>query len=211
MYWKVTIVILSVVAANLQASELSPSDLSYTCKDQSYDPNAFDFNDPDPYIQQEIRDIEKHHFNEKVRKGIGGQTGYLIADLAFILRNVPNHYPALSVIGNYYLAGKPSRGYAPADCFFLFSQTFRPYDGNVALIYGIFLAKSQRYGEAERQYLVAIDNLAEPAEAHYNLGLLYLKTGQNERALEQAKVAYSRGYPLPGLKRKLQNLGIVFD
>lgn len=211
MYRIVAITFLSVIVVNIQASEMSSDELRYICRDLTYNTNAFDYQDSDAYIQREIRNIEKHHFNSKVRNGIGGQTGYLIADLAFIFRSVPNHHLALGVLGNYYLAGGPSHGHAPADCYFRLAQSFQPNDGNVALIYGIFLAKSDRVVEAERQYKLAIQRLTEPAEAHYDLALLYLERGNNEQALEHAKVAYDRGYPLPGLKKKLRKLGFDFE
>jgi tetratricopeptide (TPR) repeat protein len=45
------------------------------------------------------------------------------------------------------------------------------------------------------------------AEVHYNLGLVELELGEVDAAVEHAKVAYSRGHPLPGLRRKLQQRG----
>ena len=45
------------------------------------------------------------------------------------------------------------------------------------------------------------------AEAFYNLGLLQVKTGDYEAALESARQAYGLGYPLPGLMKKLKKAG----
>ena len=45
------------------------------------------------------------------------------------------------------------------------------------------------------------------AEIHYNLGLIYLELGDADRALEQAHAAYALGYPLPGLRNRLQRMG----
>jgi tetratricopeptide (TPR) repeat protein len=45
------------------------------------------------------------------------------------------------------------------------------------------------------------------AEIHYNLGLIYLELGDADRALEQAHAAYGLGYPLPGLRNRLQRMG----
>lgn len=45
------------------------------------------------------------------------------------------------------------------------------------------------------------------AEIHYLLGLMLVEQGDIDAAVVQAKEAYERGYPLPGLKRKLERLG----
>jgi tetratricopeptide (TPR) repeat protein len=45
-------------------------------------------------------------------------------------------------------------------------------------------------------------------EIHYNLGLVLLKLNRPEEALVHAKKAYALGYPLPGLKRKLEVAGV---
>lgn len=44
-------------------------------------------------------------------------------------------------------------------------------------------------------------------EIEYNLGLIYLQLGDVDAAAKHAHAAYALGYPLPGLKRKLQKLG----
>ena len=48
----------------------------------------------------------------------------------------------------------------------------------------------------------------QSAEIHYNLGLVLLKLGQPQVAREHGKEAYRLGYPLPGLKRKLERAGV---
>jgi len=47
----------------------------------------------------------------------------------------------------------------------------------------------------------------ESVEVKYNLGLINLELGNVDAALENAKFAYSRGYPLPGLQRRLEQMG----
>jgi tetratricopeptide (TPR) repeat protein len=51
----------------------------------------------------------------------------------------------------------------------------------------------------------------ESAEVHYSLGLLYLEEGDIGAAQEHARVAYSLGHPLPGLRRKLAASGHPID
>lgn len=45
------------------------------------------------------------------------------------------------------------------------------------------------------------------AEIQYNLGLINLELGDATAAHANARAAYARGYPLPGLKNKLRKLG----
>lgn len=45
------------------------------------------------------------------------------------------------------------------------------------------------------------------AEINYNLGLVSLELGDMEDAEKYAKLAYKLGYPLPGLRRKLEKAG----
>jgi len=45
------------------------------------------------------------------------------------------------------------------------------------------------------------------AELSYNLALLELELGDVERAVGQARIAYELGYPLPGLRRRLERIG----
>jgi hypothetical protein len=42
------------------------------------------------------------------------------------------------------------------------------------------------------------------AELHYYMGLLAFEQGDKESALAYARKAYGAGYPLPGLKNKLE-------
>jgi len=47
----------------------------------------------------------------------------------------------------------------------------------------------------------------QSAEIHYNLGLILLEMGDADGAVVYARKAYLEGYPLPGLKKKLKQLG----
>ena len=66
----------------------------------------------------------------------------------------------------------------------------------------------KKYPEAIEQMKVAVDLDPKNAEAHYNLGLLYERTGSIEEAVEHARVAYDLGYPLNGLRKKLDRRGV---
>ena len=45
------------------------------------------------------------------------------------------------------------------------------------------------------------------SEAHYNIGLMYTEMEEYPLAREHAQKAYSLGFPLPGLRSKLQRAG----
>lgn len=45
------------------------------------------------------------------------------------------------------------------------------------------------------------------ADLNYFIGIYYFKTKDYEKAKQHAKVAYARGYPLPGLRRMLKEKG----
>jgi len=47
----------------------------------------------------------------------------------------------------------------------------------------------------------------QSAEVQYNLGLINLEAGHVDAAVDNAKHAYELGYPLPGLRNKLEKLG----
>src|SRR5262249_19561300 len=76
--------------------------------------------------------------------------------------------------------------------------------GMLALVY-----RDQKRLDAAKDTLVRADKLSkgESAEIQYNLGLINLELGDVASAVENAQRAYDKGYPLPGLKNKLQKLG----
>lgn len=159
--------------------------------------------------QRSIRSIETHHLNRRVLTLEGGQTGaYIMGDLDYVLRAVPNHHKALSTLMRYAPDRRPQeRNFLNTECYFQRAKAFSPGDAVVRLIFGVYLANSDRLADAENEYRKAVELQPDYAEAHYNLGLLYLKTGDIDRALSAARKAYELGYPLPGLRRSLENKG----
>lgn len=183
--------------------------LSKACRGKVYNNSAVDYRAQEK--QRHIRSIERNHFNENVRRGIKGQTGSLMGDLDFLLRNVPNHYPALNVVADYYMSGRKAPEFPGTDCYFLRAMHFTPDDGLVPLAYGVVLARLGRHEDAKEQFNASISKLMNPAEAHYNLALLLLQEGDVDSAVPHAEAAYRRGYPLQGLRRKLADLGVDIE
>jgi tetratricopeptide (TPR) repeat protein len=126
------------------------------------------------------------------------------------LRAFPNHHRALYLIGEYQLRTKrsppPNANYS-AECYFERAIAFRPADGAVRMIYGGFLHRKGDLQAALAQYRAALARLPDFPELHYNLGLLLVDLKDYEGAWEHAAIAYRGGYPLPGLRNKLQAAG----
>jgi tetratricopeptide (TPR) repeat protein len=85
----------------------------------------------------------------------------------------------------------------------LHPKRFEPY----AMLSNIY-AEAKRDAEAIA-VLEQADRAAEgqSAEIRYSLGLLNLKQGKIDAAVEHARVAYALGFPLEGLKNRLKKLG----
>jgi tetratricopeptide (TPR) repeat protein len=93
------------------------------------------------------------------------------------------------------------------ECFFERGMRFKPDDGMVRMVYGIYLSQSGNIKKAITQ-IVEADRL-EPnnSNINYNLGLLYLKNKDYEKAIYHAKIAYGLGFSLPGLRDMLIKSG----
>ena len=71
-----------------------------------------------------------------------------------------------------------------------------------------YLYRQKNYAEARRVLETGLEKVPEPtAEMHYFLGLVLVKQKAWEEAREHAVEAYTMGYPLPGLRRKLKAVG----
>jgi tetratricopeptide (TPR) repeat protein len=82
-------------------------------------------------------------------------------------------------------------------------QDPRPYIG-MAVIY-----RDMKKLDLARDALLKGDTATAgaSAEIHYTLGLVYFELDDKEKALEYARKAYDKNYPLPGLQQKLQRAG----
>jgi Tfp pilus assembly protein PilF len=172
--------------------------------DNAYGP--WDYTNPQ-HRAQRIPIVEQHHLNADVENLIQGQTGSIIADLDYALRAVPNHHRALYAVAKYQQRGGNMEGFRTAECYFDRAMRFKPDDGMVQLIYGVFLQKKGALAEAEKHYRKAVELLPESAEAHYNVGLFYFARKDYVQARKHAEIAYKLQYPLEGLRNKLQRVG----
>jgi tetratricopeptide (TPR) repeat protein len=166
--------------------------------------NGLDQSDPN-----RIPVVEKFHFTPKVESLQGGASGaFALGDLDYTLRAIPNHHRALNAVVKYDLQhnGTPIN-YRPVECWFDRAFRWRPDDGTVWLIYGNWKAGKKDIPGALEAYRRAKELRPDSAELDYDLGLMYLRLGEYEKALEAARAAYGANYPLQGLRKKLAEKG----
>jgi len=160
---------------------------------------------------QRLKTVEKNHFNSDVRNLIRGQTvSHPGGDLMFILGHFPNHIPALETLVRLAFRDrttKPAGTKTPVQCMLERAVAFRPDDPTTRILYGVYLARINQNEKAIEQLEKAEASRPNDANALYNLGLLYFEKKDYERSLAYAKRAYAAGFPLLGLKEKLQDIG----
>jgi tetratricopeptide (TPR) repeat protein len=159
-----------------------------------------------------IHNIEAHHFNQDVESLVRGQSMASVGgDLEFMLRYVPNHHRALYSLVKLALRDKTEMPYQTnpytVRCWLQRGAVFSPEDGTVFLISGIYLGRLGRIDEAIAALERANELLPDDENVQYNLGLLYFDKKDFARSLSSAKRAYAAGFPLPGLRRKLEQAG----
>lgn len=172
------------------------------------------FNRPIDYTSSQaeaanINLVERFHFNSKVSALISGLTAPLPMDIAYTLRQIPNHYGALNAMARYQLKN-PRRAdaeYLTAECYFERAFAFRPEDGTLHLLYGVYLHQKKDYRQALAAYERAQSLKLDSSELAYDMGLLYFDMGEYKQSREYALKAYEAGFPLQGLKKKLAAAG----
>ena len=161
--------------------------------------------------QQARQVVERRHFTDDVRMmRRGTSTSEVAADIAYTLTKFPNHYQALMTMGDYSLKVKrnpPPGGRYTVECWFERALRFKPDDAMVKTVYGLYLIKAKRPKDAVVQFEAAVAQAGDDANVHYNLGLAYVDLKEYDKALKSAHAAYRLGFPLPGLKNKLQRVG----
>ena len=165
----------------------------------------FDYRDP-VAKSEKLHIVEIHHYTASVANLTKGITGMVIDELDYTLRAFPNHHPALQSVSRFALEGGKFRSEVipSADCYFRRAITFQPDDQMVRILYGNYLIRSGQPNEAREQYETALRIAPESPEINYNAGLFYLRMNDIETARRLADKAYAAGYPLPGLRKKLE-------
>lgn len=155
--------------------------------------------------------VERHHFTRQVESLKRGSTSaYPGSDLDYTLRAFPNHHRALMAMMGLVAKEKshrPRGANFEAECYFIRAERFRPDDGMVKMIYGLFLLRDGKDEAAVRKLEQARDSQENNANFHYNLGLAYFELKDYDKALASAHQAYAMNFPLPGLRDKLVRVG----
>ena len=92
------------------------------------------------------------------------------------------------------------------ECFFRRAIGFTPDRPDRTRLFATYLHRAGRFPDAVAEYQAAEKKGDVSAELFYNRGLLHLDMGNVPAARADAERAYALGYPLPGLKNKLQKL-----
>src|SRR5262249_11944310 len=145
----------------------------------------------------------------EVESLVKGSTAPLPMDIDYTLRQIPNHYRALSAIARWDLdhPRKPDAKYYTVECYFQRAFAFRPDDPMPYFMYGVYLHRKKSYDIALQYYRKANTLGMNNSEFDYNMGLLYLDMNDIKQAQAYADKAYSQGYPLAGLRNRLERAG----
>ena len=161
-----------------------------------------------PAHQDRLPIVLGAHFTTSVENHIAGSRNTIIGDLDYTLRAIPNYHRALASMAKYQRQKKMNFKvmdiYYTADCYFKRAIYMQPRDAVSLMLYASHLQLTSRLDEAEKYYIQALELQPDNPEIHYNLGLLYVKSGQLDRASEHADFAYKNHYPLQGLRNLLE-------
>lgn len=160
--------------------------------------------------QRRIVEVDGRHFTPDVEYLRKGETGPLGSELSYTLRVFPNHHRALASMSKFAQrqhTRKPTNSHFTIDCWFDRAIRFAPSDPAVYLLYGIDLLRIGKRQEAVKLLEKSLELSGDDPNAQYNLGLAYFELGDFEKSLAFAKKAYANGFPLQGLKNKLQRAG----
>lgn len=193
---------------------LAPGIVSAMCG-EPFEANAFkrpiDYLDPADQEYVKVW-VEPFHFTREVEALVRGKSTDIPGDLAYTLRQIPNHHRALNSMMRWQLAkGRPmdadERLIYTIQCYFERAIEFRPNDPVIYLLQGIYFHRAKKLDDAVASYRKAEQMAPENAEVLYNMGLVLVDKGDFALAKDYAERSYKLGYPMPGLRNRLKQLG----
>lgn len=204
-----TIAVIAIMSTATCIAPAALAQLDPECGrlDNAYGP--FDYTNG-AHFRQRLPVVEQHHFTAKVENLVAGESGGLMADIDYTLRAFPNHHRALYAMIRLQLKEPVRYGsqFYTMTCYLERAVAFKPNDPIPRLLYGIYMQRKGDLEEAREHYEMALRLDPDSAEINYNAGLLYLKLGEEKRALEAAHTAYANGHQLPGLRNQLKRRGV---
>jgi hypothetical protein len=148
--------------------------------------------------------VESAHFPEEVEYAVKGVTGTVAGDLDYTLRAIPNHPRALVTVMRLVKRKMTTYGLRyPAECYFERAVRFQPDDADAWALYAQYLYETGHPDSAQPMLEKAVKLAPDNPAINYNMGLVYAKQKQFDKALPLAHKAYGAGFPLPGLKQML--------
>jgi tetratricopeptide (TPR) repeat protein len=169
----------------------------------------YDYSDPSDRATR-LPIVEQFHFTPSVENLVAGRSDTLQGDLDYTLRAFPNHVRALNSMARLQTLDpqipQHEARIRTIDCYFDRAMRWRPSDGMVRLVYAIYLHRRGKLQEALTRYQEAEQLIPDAIEVHYNLGLLYVDLGKLDLAKAEAGKAYGAGYPLQGLRHRIERL-----
>lgn len=180
----------------------------------------YDYLDQDPQNLWHIRDVNANHLIHIKPDLAGGRVNHALGQIHYILIRIPNHYEAFQWLGK--IATKyPGREYDPdqigageelafpptVECYYDRAFRYRPNDSNLRLLFAIHYHITDQLDKAIEQYKIAESMRENSPDIQYNLGLAYFDRKEYDLSAVHAQRAYALGYPLPGLRNKLQAVG----
>ncbi|NRR30544.1 tetratricopeptide repeat protein [Oxalobacteraceae bacterium] len=163
-----------------------------------------------PADRDRLTVVEQYHFTPDVERLVRGASDSVGGDLSYTLEHFPNHHRALAAMAKLALRSKTSqpRGARYSiECYFDRALRLRPDDARVHSLFGGYLLAINQTDNALEQLRKAAALEPDNATAQYNLGLLYVRQKDYPNARKAAQKAYENGFPLLGLKKKLQDAG----
>ncbi len=145
---------------------------------------------------------ESYHLKPGIKRMNEGNFTSAYNEFDFVLRYVPNHPRALSLMGDLaILMNRPDLGESYfKKAFELYPKTMRAESHKD---YGRFLYQAGKYDDAIQALKKSLEMDPKLSLAHYFLGLTYWATKDHVRANHHAQIVYSRGFPLSELREKL--------
>ncbi len=150
--------------------------------------------------------VEQAHFTlaeDRLKPRRSGGIPAMLGDINYTIRAFPNHHRALYAVVRYQLQPHKISLENKVECYLQRAIGYKPQDGVLYMLTGIYNHRLERYDMALDNYLIAEKNLPESGELSYNIGLVYEAMGQRDNARDYALKAKALEYPLTGLYRKL--------
>lgn len=155
--------------------------------------------------------VEGAHFLPFVESLSRGNTSSTPGgDIDYTLRASPNHHRALLSMMNLARKekkDKPSGSRYTIACWLDRAERFAPDDAMVKTLYGTYLLQKGKGIDGARKLEAALELAGDSPNIHYNLGLAYFDLKDYDKSLASAHKAYQMGFPLPGLRNKLEKAG----